>query len=59
MYNEKIRTQILEGSLAHSPRHLSGTYRGYRVSIQTDNANITVRISASSENDINNANGYQ
>ena len=46
MYHEKIRSQILEGSLADFPGHLSGVYRGYHVSIQNRNAQFIVKINA-------------
>lgn len=49
MYHEKIRSQILEGSLADFPGHLSGMYRGYHVSIQNRNAQFIVKINAHME----------
>ena len=55
MYNEKMRSQILEGSLADFPGHLSGAYRGYHVSVQNRDAQFIVKINASSEQDVNNA----
>ena len=54
MYHEKIRSQILEGSLADFPGHLSGMYRGYHVSIQNRNAQFIVKINAHMEGDVNN-----
>ena len=54
MYHEKIRSQILEGSLADFPGHLSGVYRGYHVSIQNRNAQFIVKINAHMEGDVNN-----
>ena len=54
MYHEKIRSQILEGSLADFPGHLSGVYRGYHDSIQNRNAQFIVKINAHMEGDVNN-----
>ena len=56
MYKENIRSQILDGCLTDFPGRLSGTYQGYYVSIQNQNAQFIVKINASAEADPNNAN---
>lgn len=56
MYKEKIRSQILEGSLQDYPGHMSGRYRGYYVSIQVIDNTFEVKINASLGADENNRN---
>ena len=54
MMNEKIRSQILEGSLTESAGYLFGIYRGYYVSVQSREGQYWVKINASLEQDVNN-----
>ena len=59
MYSERIRSQILSGCLADFPGYLYGVYQGYHISVQRAEMRykiLMVKINASSEIDINNAN---
>lgn len=55
MIKEKIRSQILNGSLQDYKKHLAGSYRGFYITVDLISPSYIVRINASSPNDEGNA----
>ncbi len=55
MIKEKLRAQILGGSLQDYKMHLAGTYRGFYITVNFVSPQYIVRINASSPNDEGNA----
>lgn len=54
MVNEKIRKEILGGSLTDNKNYLSGIYRGYYIIIEPTGNQYLITVNASSENDAEN-----